>query len=168
MKASSLILILILLGIPLGAHAQIPPKKTATVAAAAENRLLVSTLAVDGVEATASVAVSTGLRERLAQLVGGRYQVLSRETVNGALEQFGYAADDILPPVAVQVLAGQLKARFVVAGRVEGQAGHLRASASFAHRDGSGATEVAAVQGEGQTPEALGAALAEQLFAHIR
>lgn len=166
MKAASLFLIL--LAVPLGAQAQIPPKKAAAVAAVTENRLLVSTLAVDGVEPAAGVAVSAGLRDRLAQLVGGRYQVLSRETVNGALVQFGYAADDILPPVAIQVLAGQLKAGFVVAGRVESEAGHLRASASLARRDGSGATEVAAVQGEGQTPEAFGAALAERLVAQLR
>ncbi len=42
-------------------QAQIPPKKTTAVAAASsENRLLVSTLAVDGIEAAAGVAVSDG------------------------------------------------------------------------------------------------------------
>ncbi len=148
---------------------QIPPKRTTTVAAASDNRLLVSTLAVDGLEAAAAVAVSDGLRRRFAQLAGGRYQVLTREAVNGALTQFGYAADDILPMAAVQVLAAQLKASFVVAGRLEAaEAGRVRASASFARRDGSDRTEIAGAQGEGQSPEAFGALLAEQLFERIR
>jgi hypothetical protein len=153
-----------------GSQAQIPPKRTTAVAAgSSENRLLVSTLAVDGIEAAAAVAVSDGLRRRFAQLSSGRYQVLSREAVNSALAQFGYAADDILPLAAVQVLAGQLKAAFVVAGKVEAaEAGRVRASASFARRDGSGRTEIAGAQDAGQSPEAFGAALAERLYASIR
>lgn len=164
------LLVLLVAVLASGARAQIPPKRTTTVATAtAENRLLVSTLAVEGIEAAAGVAVSDGLRRRFAQLAGGRYQVLTRDAVNSALSQFGYAADDILPLAAVQVLAAQLKAAFVVAGRVEAaEAGRVRASATFSRRDGSGRTEVAAAQGEGQSPEAFGAVLAEQLYESIR
>lgn len=169
MRTLTLLLLLVAVLAP-GSQAQIPPKRTTAVAAASsENRLLVSTLAVDGIEAVAAVAVSDGLRRRFAQLSGGRYQVLSREAVNSALSQFGYAADDILPMAAVQVLAAQLKAAYVVAGKVEGgEPGRVRASASFARRDGSGRTEISAAQGEGQSPEAFGAALAEQLYESIR
>lgn len=169
MRGLTLSILLTIALVP-GLAAQIPPKRTTAVAAAAaDNRLLVSTLAVEGIEVATGVAVSEGVRRRFAQLAGGRYQVLSRDAVNGALLQFGYAADDILPLAAVQVLAAQLKAAFVVAGRVESAGdGRLHASASFARRDGSGRTEVAAIQAEGQTPEALGAALAEQLFQGIR
>ncbi len=73
------------------------------------------------------------------------------------------------PLAAVQVLAAQLKAAYVVSGKVEmAEAGRVRASASFARRDGSGRTEIAAAQDVGQSPEAFGAVLAEQLYESIR
>jgi hypothetical protein len=147
--------------VALPASAQIPPRRTSAPPAAASqaSRALVATATVTGgVTPAESVAFSSALRERVARLLGSRVQVVSRDGMNAALEQFGYTRDGLLPSDEVAVLAKALKAgRVVELILSKDAAGHYTAVGTI---DGTRVTGTAA---PGQAADQFGEAFAEQV-----
>jgi len=148
------------------AAAQIPPRATLAKASAAA-RVLVGTPEIEG-DRAAAVAIGHGLRGRLAQVAGSRYQVVSRDAMNNVLTQSGYEADQALDPTTLAALAAQFKASLVVSSRVGAAAdGRLSVTVSMGRPDGSDTSTEELVQAEGQSAEAFGAALADRLKSHL-
>lgn len=87
-----------------------------------------------GADSAAAVAVGSTTRQRMPDVVGGDYTVVSRDQMNEALIQYGYPTDAILSPPLATTLAKNIQARtivtstiakgadgnFVVTGRVSG------------------------------------------------
>jgi hypothetical protein len=122
-----------------------------------------------GVDRSKAVDVAQGFRERIAQSLGGKYQMVSRDALNKVLVSSGYDADAPLSDAAVRALATQLQAALVFSGSLRQEAdGRLTASASFAPPANQAPHRVSLTQDPGQDAAAFGAALAEQLAAELR
>ncbi len=148
-------------------QAQIPPRKTVTVASAGGvRRLLVATPAIEnGAEAAPAVELAEGLRLRLAQAAGGRYQVVSREALNRVLTGSGYEADAPLGDAAIRALGTQVQAAYVVSASIHLEAdGRLSVTASLAPPSAAEPTRQTLTQESGQSLSAFAAVLAETLL----
>lgn len=164
-------LAVLLLFVPALLSAQIPPRKTVTVATTSGvRRLLVATPEVEsGVELARAVELAEALRQRLIQGVGGKYQVVSREALNRVLVTSGYEADAPLSEAAVRALGTQLRAAFVVCATVRLEPdGRLSMAASLAPPTEADPTRQTVIQESGQSFSQVAAALAEQLLNGVR
>jgi hypothetical protein len=161
--------ILLALGLPLGLQAQIPPRRTLASNAGAL-RVLVATPAIEeGVDRAKAIDLAQGVRARLAQNLGGKYQMVSRDALNKLLTSSGYDADAPLSEAAVRALGTQVQAAFVFAGSIRQEAdGRLTVSASLAPPSEQTPHRVTLTQGDGQDAAAIGTALAEQFKAELR
>lgn len=139
------------------ASAQLPPRKTVSVAVDASARLLVANAVVEGDCTPAdALAFSGAMRAQLGKALDGKVTVVSREKMNDALKTFGYEADELLPEGTVGPLADALKAGKVVTAKLsKGANGRLAVVASV-----KGKGDVTAAQEEGQSTAAFGDAVA--------
>lgn len=157
---------LMIVGAAGAASAQLPPRKTTTVAASqidASSRVLVATAVVEG-EATPAdaVAFSNAMRTAVTKAVDGKLTVVTRERMNEALKTFGYNADEILPDAPVQALADQLKTGKLVTAKLTKTGGKLSAVATV-----KGKGDVTATQEDGQSAAAFGEAVAQLVKANL-
>ena len=61
-----------------------------------------------------AVAIGTGMREEMKDVVGRDYTVIEQAQMNDALTQYGYPKDAILSPALAVTLAKNIQARFLV------------------------------------------------------
>ena len=61
-----------------------------------------------------AVAIGTGMREEMKDVVGRDYTVIEQTQMNDALTQYGYPKDAILSPALAVTLAKNIQARFLV------------------------------------------------------
>lgn len=152
------------------ATAQIPPRRTVTVAVASTtSRIVVSTPVTEGsVPAEVGLEFGTTLRARVGRLTAGRYQVVTRETLNGVLKQSGYEADAPLSTAAARAVGTQLRAALVLhVILAEARPGQLVATATLGPPDA--AREAVRVEQEaGQGIDAFAAAVVKALEAELR
>lgn len=159
-----LLALLVALFLPAGMMAQIPPRKTVALASAGGSpRVVVGTPFISG-DAGPAIRIGQALRDRLSRLMGAKYQVVSRESLNGLLVASGYGPDAPLADAMARALASQFKATLVVSATVVPEAdGRLTVTASLAPPSDASPPQVTVTQSEGQSLEALGSAVAERL-----
>lgn len=157
---------LMIVGAAGAASAQLPPRKTVTVAASqidASSRVLVATAVVEGeVTPADGVAFSNAMRTAVTKAVDGKLTVLTRDRMNEALKTFGYAADEALPDAPVQALADQLKTGKLVTAKLTKVNGKLTAVVTV-----KGKGDVTATQEDGQSIAAFGEAAAQLVKANL-
>lgn len=94
--------------------AQIPPRRTVAVASAAARILVTVPTAEGGLPAAMGTDLAAAFRRHLSRVVGGRYQLVAAETLNGVLAASGYEADAPLGAAAARAVGAQLKATLVL------------------------------------------------------
>jgi TolB-like protein len=165
---ASIALALFVLTFPPGIQAQIPPRRALASASGALRVVVPTPVTEETVDRSAAIDLAQGFRERLAQHLAGKFQIVSRDALNKVLASSGYEADAPLGEAAVRALGTQLQAAFVFAGSLRhGADGKLTVSASLASPSESAPHRVSLTQAEGQDVTAFGAALAEQLKTEI-
>jgi tetratricopeptide (TPR) repeat protein len=110
----SALLVLLLPTVTMEVAAQLrsarPPRPTQNLP-----RLMVANPSTsNSADSAASVRVGDGMRQKMDDVSGKWFNVISREQMNDALLQYAYPADAVLPPVVARTLSTQLQARFLV------------------------------------------------------
>ena len=110
-----------------------------------------------------AVAIGTGMREEMKDVVGRDYTVIEQTQMNDALTQYGYPKDAILSPALAVTLAKNIQARFLVNSTIaKGNKGFTVTARLTGTNDDAG-NVVTLTQNPGETPEAFGKRLASAL-----
>lgn len=133
-------------------------------------RLLVATPYVfSAADSAAAVQVGIGLRNRLSGQADRWFNVITRDQMNEALEQYAYPIDAVLPPLVVRNLATQLQARTMVGSTMTRSAdGRYTIQARLAGLNDDAGHVVTLTQAPNQTFEAFGTAAANALLPAFR
>jgi hypothetical protein len=151
-----------------GLAAQIPPRRTVVASAAGTPRIIVGNPMVEDAGGASPVELAGAMRAALTRIVGSRYEVVSRETMNALLAKFGYEADSPLSEAAVAALGSQLHAAYSVSLTLRrGAEGRLALAASVAS-PGRDPQRITVDQTADQTTADLAASAAEQLKETIK
>ena len=110
-----------------------------------------------------AVAIGTGMREEMKDVVGRDYTVIEQAQMNDALTQYGYPKDAILSPALAVTLAKNIQARFLVNSTLAKGAKGFTVSARLTGTNDDAGNVVALTQNPGETPEAFGKRLASAL-----
>ncbi len=111
-----------------------------------------------------AVAIGTGIREEMKDVVGRDFQVIEQQQMNDALTQYGYPKDAILSPALATTLAKNIQARFVVASTLQkGQANRYTVTARVLGVNDDAGNVVSLTQQQGESPQAFGKRIAEAL-----
>lgn len=133
-------------------------------------RLLVATPHVfAAVDSAAAVQVGNGMRNRLSGQAERWFNVITREQMNDALEQYAYPQDAVLPPLVVRSLANAMQARSAVTSSMtRGSDGRYTIQARLAGMNDDAGHLVTLTQAANQSPEAFGVATANALLPAFR
>lgn len=144
---------------------RLPPQRVNT-----NPRLLVATPHVfAAVDSAAAVQVGNGMRNRLSGQTERWYNVITREQMNDALEQYAYPVDAVLPPLVVRSLANAMQARTMVSSSmVRGADGRYTIQARLAGINDDAGHVISLTQAPNQSPEAFGVATANALLPAFR
>jgi tetratricopeptide (TPR) repeat protein len=111
-----------------------------------------------------AVAIGTGIREEMKDVVGRDFQVVEQQQMNDALTQYGYPKDAILSPALATTLAKNIQARFLVASTLaKGQGGGYSVTARVLGVNDDAGNVVTLAQQRGESPQAFGKRIAEAL-----
>jgi tetratricopeptide (TPR) repeat protein len=111
-----------------------------------------------------AVAIGTGMREEMKDVVGRDFQVIEQQQMNDALTQYGYPKDAILSPALATTLAKNIQARFVVSATLQkGQANRYTVTARVAGVNDDAGNVATLTQQPGESPQAFGKRIAESL-----
>lgn len=133
-------------------------------------RLLVATPHVfSQADSAAAVQVGNGMRDRLRGQAERWFNVITRDQMNEALEQYAYPMDAVLPPLVVRSLANALQARTMVSSSMSRAAdGRYTIQARLAGLNDDAGHVVTLTQEPNQTPERFGEATANALLPAFR
>ncbi len=111
------------------------------------------------------MAIGTGMREKMKDVVGRDFQVVEQQQMNDALTQYGYPKDAILSPALATTLAKNIQARFLVAPTMaKGTERPLRGDRRVLVGVNDDAGNVVTLsQNQGESPQAFGKRVAEAL-----
>jgi tetratricopeptide (TPR) repeat protein len=111
-----------------------------------------------------AVAIGSGIREEMKDVVGRDFQVVEQQQMNDALTQYGYPKDAILSPALATTLAKNIQARFLVASTLQkGQGGRYTVTARLLGVNDDAGNVVSLSQTPGENPQAFGKRLAKAL-----
>ncbi len=110
-----------------------------------------------------AVAIGTGMREEMKDVVGRDYTVIEQAQMNDALTQYGYPKDAILSPALAVTLAKNIQARFLVNSTIAKGAKGFTVTARLTGTNDDAGNVVTLTQNPGETPEAFGKRLATAL-----
>ena len=110
-----------------------------------------------------AVAIGTGMREEMKDVVGRDYTVVEQAQMNDALTQYGYPKDAILSPALAVTLAKNIQARFLVNSTIAKGAKGFTVTARLTGTNDDAGNVVTLTQNPGETPEAFGKRLASAL-----
>ena len=111
-----------------------------------------------------SVQIANSLRTRMERVASGTYQVVTRAQMNEALTGYGYTPDAILQPPVQRQFASAVNARVLLGTHLaQAQAGQVTVTARLIGLNDDAGTVVVATRGSGQSLEAFGVAIADQL-----
>ena len=111
-----------------------------------------------------AVAIGSGIREKMKDVVGRDFQVVEQQQMNDALTQYGYPKDAILSPALATTLAKNIQARFLVSSTMaKGQGGRYSVTARLLGVNDDAGNVVTLPQNQGESPQAFGKRLAEAL-----
>lgn len=110
-----------------------------------------------------AVAIGTGMREEMKDVVGRDYTVIEQAQMNDALTQYGYPKDAILSPALAVTLAKNIQARFLVNSTIAKGAKGFTVTARLTGTNDDAGNVVTLTQNPGETPDAFGKRLASAL-----
>ena len=110
-----------------------------------------------------AVAIGTGMREQMKDVVGRDYTVIEQAQMNDALTQYGYPKDAILSPALAVTLAKNIQARFLVNSTISKGAKGFSVTSRLTGTNDDAGNLVTLTQNPGETPEAFGKRLASAL-----
>jgi tetratricopeptide (TPR) repeat protein len=111
-----------------------------------------------------AVAIGSGLREQMKDVVGREFQVVEQQQMNDALTQYGYPKDAILSPALATTLAKNIQARFLVSSTLaKGQGGKYSVTARLLGVSDDAGNVVSLAQNASESPQAFGKRLAQSL-----
>jgi tetratricopeptide (TPR) repeat protein len=111
-----------------------------------------------------AVAIGSGIREEMKDVVGRDFQVVEQQQMNDALTQYGYPKDAILSPALATTLAKNIQARFLVSSTIaKGQGGRYSVTARLVGVNDDAGNVTTLPQSQGESPQAFGKRLAEAL-----
>jgi tetratricopeptide (TPR) repeat protein len=111
-----------------------------------------------------AVAIGTGVREEMKDVVGRDFQVVEQQQMNDALTQYGYPKDAILSPALASTLAKNIQARYIVTStmaKAQGKGYTVTARVHGVNDDAGNVVTVA--QQPGENPQTFGKRVAEGL-----
>jgi tetratricopeptide (TPR) repeat protein len=115
-----------------------------------------------------AVAIGTGMREEMKDVVGRDYQVIEQSQMNDALTQYGYPKDAILSPALATTLAKNIQARFLVNSTLsKGEGNRYTVTARLTGVNDDAGNVTTLTQNAGESPEAFGKRLASALDAAV-
>jgi tetratricopeptide (TPR) repeat protein len=97
---------------PLGA--QVPRRPREQQVAALPRAIAANPYVTASADSAAAVQVGAGIRDKMAKLTDGEYNVLTQDQMNEALRQYGYPANAILSPTLAATLAKSVQAKVLV------------------------------------------------------
>ena len=97
---------------PLGA--QVPRRPREQQVAALPRAMAANPYVTASADSAAAVQVGAGIRDKMAKLMDGEYNVLTQDQMNEALRQYGYPANAILSPTLAATLAKSVQAKVLV------------------------------------------------------
>jgi tetratricopeptide (TPR) repeat protein len=115
------------------------------------------------VDSAPAVAIGTGMREEMKDVVGRDYVVIEQAQMNDALTQYGYPKDAILSPALAVTLAKNIQARFLVNSTLAKTGNRFTVTARLTGTNDDAGNVVTLTQNEGETPQAFGKRLASAL-----
>ena len=110
-----------------------------------------------------AVAIGTGMREEMKDVVGRDYVVIEQSQMNDALTQYGYPKDAILSPALALTLAKNIQARFLVNSTLSKNGNRYTVTARLTGTNDDAGNVVTLTQNPGETPQAFGKRLASAL-----
>jgi tetratricopeptide (TPR) repeat protein len=133
-------------------------------------RLMVSNpYVLRSADSAASVQLGAALRARMERVANGTYNTLTRDQMNTYLVEYGYPKDAILQPPVQRQFASAVNARVLLASQMaQATGGRVTVTARLVGLNDEAGTVVVATRTDGQTLDAFGVALAEQLQPVIR
>jgi tetratricopeptide (TPR) repeat protein len=111
-----------------------------------------------------AVAIGTGVREEMKDVVGRDFQVVEQQQMNDALTQYGYPKDAILSPALATTLAKNIQARYIVTSTMaKGQGKGYTVTARVHGVNDDAGNVVTVAQSQGENPQAFGKRVSEAL-----
>jgi predicted Zn-dependent protease len=111
-----------------------------------------------------AVAIGSGVREEMKDVVGRDYQVVEQAQMNEALTQYGYPKDAILSPALALTLAKNIQARFVTASTLSKTGTRYTVTGRVVGVNDDAGNVVTLTQNQsGESPQAFGKRLAAAL-----
>ena len=148
---------------PLAAQG-IPRNSRTSTANLAPRFMVANPFAFAPTDSAPAVAIGSGIREEMKDVVGRDFQVVEQQQMNDALTQYGYPKDAILSPALATTLAKNIQARFLVASTMaKGQGGRYAVTARLLGVNDDAGNVVTLAQNQGESPQAFGKRLAGAL-----
>jgi tetratricopeptide (TPR) repeat protein len=148
---------------PLAAQG-IPRNARTSTANLAPRFMVANPFAFAPADSAPAVAIGSGIREEMKDVVGRDFQVVEQQQMNDALTQYGYPKDAILSPALATTLAKNIQARFLVSSTMaKGQGGQYSVTARLLGVNDDAGNVVTLPQNRGESPQAFGKRLAEAL-----
>jgi tetratricopeptide (TPR) repeat protein len=120
-------------------------------------------------DSATSVQIGSAVRTRMERVANGTYNVVTREQMNTALTEYGYPKDAILQLPVQRQFASSVNARVLLASQMaQTAAGRVTVTARLVGLNDDAGTVVVATRSEGQTLDAFGTTLADQLQTVIK
>ncbi len=141
------------------------PRNARTNAVTVAPRFMVANpFAFAPTDSAPAVAIGTGMREQMKDVVGRDFQVVEQQQMNDALTQYGYPTDAILSPALATTLAKNIQARFLITSTLaKGQGGRYSVTARLLGVNDDAGNVVTLAQNQGESPQAFGKRLAQAL-----
>lgn len=115
-------------------------------------------------DSATSVQIGSALRSRMERVANGTYQVVTRVQMNDALIEYGYNPDAILQPPVQRQFASAVNARVLLGTQLaQSQSGGVTITARIIGLNDDAGTVVVATRSAGQSLDAFGNAIADQL-----
>jgi len=151
------------LSAPLSAQG-IPRNAARTTVNLAPRFMVANPFAFAPADSAPAVAIGTGLREEMKDVVGRDFQIVEQQQMNDALTQYGYPKDAILSPALATTLAKNIQARFLVSSTLsKGQGNRYTVSARVLGVNDDAGNVLTLAQQQGESPQAFGKRIAESL-----
>ena len=151
------------LSAPLAAQG-IPRNAGRTTVNLAPRFMVANPFAFAPADSAPAVAIGTGMREEMKDVVGRDFQIVEQQQMNDALTQYGYPKDAILSPALATTLAKNIQARFVVNSTLQkGQGNRYTVTARVLGVNDDAGNVATLTQQPGETPQAFGKRIAEAL-----
>jgi len=153
-------------GVSLPLAAQGIPRRAgpSTTVAAAPRFMVANPFAFAPGDSAPAVAIGTGMREEMKDVVGRDYTVVEQSQMNDALTQYGYPKDAILSPALALTLAKNIQARFLVNATLsKGEGNRFTVTARLAGVNDDAGNVVTLTQNAGESPQDFGKRLVSAL-----